>query len=75
FDGYYNVLYVYDPGTNESFAQGDYIYAIDGTVVKTVEAFYEIILSHSVGDTVSVVIVRNGTQKTVSVTLEEYIPS
>lgn len=75
FDGYYSVLYVYDPGTNESFAQGDYVYSVDGTVVKTVEAFYEIILSHSVGDTVSVVIVRNGTQKTVSVTLEEYIPS
>jgi S1-C subfamily serine protease len=71
--------YVYDPGENTPFEEGDYIYSIDGTVVygissSALDAVERIVRSHKVGDTVSVVVKRGSSQVTLSVTLTEYIP-
>lgn len=72
--------YVYDVGTQAAFRVGDYIYSIDGTKVygtstSAVAAIRNIVRSHRVGDTVSVVVLRDEQQVTLSVVLQEYVPT
>jgi S1-C subfamily serine protease len=43
---------------------------IDGKQVSSTNDFYDILDGYQVGDTVRVVVVRAGRQKTVSVTLQ-----
>ncbi len=75
----YYGAYVYDVGEREDFKVGDYIYSIDGTVVygintSALSAIRQIVRSHEVGDTLTVVVKRSGTEVTLTVTLQEYIP-
>lgn len=54
---------------------GDCITAINGTEVSTSEDVKTILDACSVGDTIQMTILRNGEIATVSVTLQEYVPS
>ena len=54
---------------------GDCITAINGTEVSTSEDVKTILDTCSVGDTIQMTILRNGESATVSVTLQEYVPS
>ena len=72
--------YVYDAAGNTDFAEGDYIYSIDGTVVYSIstsalDAIKTILNNYKVGDTVEVVIRRANENKTISVVLREYVPA
>ena len=72
--------YIYSTEDNSAAAKaglrsGDCITAINGTEVSTSEDVKTILNSCSVGDTIQMTILRNGESKTVSVTLQEYIPS
>ena len=50
---------------------GDVITAIDGTTVKTMNELNKIKNTHSVGDEIILTINRNGTEKQITVTLDE----
>ncbi len=72
--------YVYDPGANTAFAEGDYIYSIDGTVVygvpgSALDAIKAVLRTYEVGDTVEVIVKRGSEKKSISVVLQEYIPA
>lgn len=84
YTGSFGTIYgarVMDAGTQENFKVGDYIYEIDGERVyaistSAVAAVSAIVRSHSVGDEISVKVLRgNNTYVTFIVTLQEYIPS
>ena len=71
--------YVYDAGGVTGFRAGDYIYSINGTVVYSISgsalaAVKSIVRNHEVGDVLTVVVLRNNQQITISVTLKEYVP-
>lgn len=72
--------YVYDAGGVTGFRAGDYIYSINGTVVYSISgsalaAVKSIVRNHEVGDVLTVVVLRNNQQITISVTLKEYVPA
>lgn len=50
---------------------GDIIIAIDGTTVTTMDELNEIKYSHSIGDTVTLKINRDGTEMDITITLSE----
>jgi len=60
---------------NDLFQANDKIVSIDGVSVSDEESCIAIIRSHSVGDSVSVVIIRNQQEMTITATLEEQVPS
>ena len=57
------------------FNVGDRVIAIDGTEINSISDIKKIITEHSVGDTLSFEVERNGSTGTVSLTLEEYAPA
>lgn len=57
------------------FQSGDYVISMDGTKVSSAAEANAIIDAKSVGDTLTVVIKRSGTEQTITMTLSEYIPS
>ena len=50
---------------------GDVITAIDGTTITTMDELNNIKYSHSIGDTVTLKLVREGNEMEVSLTLSE----
>lgn len=56
------------------FSVGDRIISADGKKVSSVSDLTSIIASHSVGDTISFEVERNGRTGTIDLTLEEYVP-
>lgn len=50
---------------------GDVITAIDGTTITTMDELNEIKYSHSIGDTVTLKIIREGKEMDISITLSE----
>jgi putative serine protease PepD len=48
---------------------GDVVTAVDGTAVKTAESLRAVIAAHKPGDKLDLTILRNGSSKTISVTL------
>jgi serine protease Do len=78
--------YVSSAAFGADLKQGDYIYSINGEVVVVSYANYyngaadpldllkQLIRQYEVGDTVTLVVYRNGTATTVSVKLVEYVP-
>ena len=78
--------YVSDAPIGAALKQGDYIYSVEGEVVVVSYTNYlsgaadplsllkQQIRQHEVGDTVTLVVYRNGTATTVNVKLVEYIP-
>lgn len=80
---YYRVsvagLYVYSvtdgsKAATAGFKPGDLIKSIDGTELNTAEEYNKIIDSHSIGDTLSVVVVRKNKEQTLTLVLDEYKP-
>ena len=57
------------------FNAGDRVISVDGTEVKSISDLKAIISGHSVGDTLSFELERNGSTGTLQLTLEEYAPS
>lgn len=71
-------IYSTDDGSAAAKAglrSGDCITAINGTEVSASKDVKSILNSCSVGDTIQMTILRNGESATVSVTLQEYVPS
>ena len=71
--------YVYDACGVTGFQTGDYIYSIEDTLVygistSALAAVKSIVRDHEVGDVLTVVLLRNNQQVTISVTLVEDIP-
>jgi serine protease Do len=61
----------YSAAETAGIKAGDVITAIDGTEVKTMDELNEIKNTHSIGDTVSLTIYRDGASKNVSLILGE----
>lgn len=76
---YYNLpigLYVkyvadFSPAQKAGLQVGDVITSVDGTTIKTLNELNEIKFKHSIGDTMTLKIVRNGEEKEISITLDE----
>ena len=62
--------------TNEAnnLQSGDCIVSVDGTAVSSADEVKSIIQSHAAGDTLSIVIIRDGKTMTVEATLQESKP-
>ena len=60
---------------NAGLQSGDYVVSIDGTAVTTTAEANAVIDAKNVGDTLTMVVKRNGTETTVTLTLSEYVPS
>ena len=67
-------VYVMEVVADNGFEPGDRIVSIDGWEVKRSTDLTDILKTHKVGDKLSVVIKRNGSEKTITVTLQEKIP-
>lgn len=61
----------YSPAERAGLRAGDIIVKADGQEVKTMDELNEIKNKHSIGDTINLVINRNGNEQEVSVTLTE----
>ena len=61
----------FSPAEKAGLQAGDIIIQADGKDVKTMDELNEIKNSHTIGDTMTLKINRNGTEKDVTVTLEE----
>ena len=59
------------PAAEVGISQGDVLISVDGTRTTSVDTLNSILYSHSVGDTVTVVIYRSGRQYSVDLTLAE----
>ena len=80
---YYRVntagLYVYSvendsKAADAGFKPGDLIKSVDGQEIETQEDYDKIIDSHTVGDTLEVVVERAGSEHTLTLELTEYTP-
>lgn len=61
----------FSPAEKAGLQAGDIIIKADNKDIKTMDELNEIKNSHKIGDTITLVINRNGSEKEVSVTLEE----
>ena len=73
-------LYISAVGTDSDaakagFQSGDYVVSVEGTKVKTEAEANAIIDAKKVGENLTMVIKRNGTEQTLTLTLSEYTPS
>ena len=68
---------VYEDSDAEKYGikQKDRLVSIDGTKVDSAATARKLIQGHSVGDTVSIVVSRDGRETTVNVKLSEYVPN
>lgn len=57
------------------FKPGDYVVSVEGTKVSTAAEATAMVDKKAVGETVTFVIKRSGTEQTITMTLSEYIPS
>lgn len=72
-------VYVYSVGKGSDaekagLKSGDLLLYIDGVEIENQDQFSSLIQNHSVGDTISITVYRQGKDVTLSVTLTEYIP-
>jgi serine protease Do len=75
FGSDYAGVYVLESEFCEQLQYGDMIYSIDGVRVESGEQVEAMLASYAVGDTVTLLIVRKGTQREVDLKLQEYVPS
>lgn len=68
-------VYISSVTENNGLASGDRIISVAGTEISSRSQLSQIISSHKVGDTVSVIVKRNGANLTVNVKLTEQIPA
>ena len=67
-------VYVISSEFCEALANADRILAINGVEITSVDQLENEIKNYKVGDTLTMLASRNGTQFTASLTLQEYIP-
>ena len=68
---YVKTVQDFSPAEKAGFQSGDVIVKADGKDVKTMDELNEIKNSHKIGDTMTVVVNRNGQEKEITITLEE----
>lgn len=68
-------IYVAEVTTNNGLQKGDLIVQVDDTMITSWSTLSNLLDSHKIGDTLELVIYRNGKQQTVKVTLTEYKPN
>ena len=69
-------IYVYKVTDNASpFRSGDLLVSMDGTVISSMSDYNSVVDAHKIGDTIDVTVIRNGEQRTLSLTFGEYVPS
>lgn len=68
-------VYVYSTSSGSLFTPGDRIVSVDGQEVTEYSEVKAIVQGHKVGDTISVVVSRDGSQTTLEVTLQEMAQS
>lgn len=75
---YYNVnrtgVYVVSSEYNSDLKNKDCIVSVNGTEISTTDQLNEIVEKLKVGDTVTVVALRDGKEFTTTLTLQEYVP-
>lgn len=76
WQNYYDKAGVYIAQTTENngLNQGDRLIQIDGTPISTVDDISAVLDQHNVGDTVKVIVSRNGKEASISVKLTEQKP-
>lgn len=61
----------FSPAEKAGLKVGDIIIKADNTEIKTMDKLNEIKNSHKIGDTITLIVNRNGSEKEITVTLEE----
>lgn len=72
---YRQVVYVYEAGDHADLKYQDILISVDGTAISTLSELKQVVRAHNVGDTVTVVVSRDGSELSLSVTLVEYVPT
>ena len=72
---YRQVVYVYDQGDSDVFGYQDIFVSIAGVSVSSLSEVKQVVNSYKVGDTITVVVLRNNQEVTLQVTLVEYVPN
>ena len=72
---YRQVVYVYDEGDSNVFEYQDIFVSVEGVSVSALTEVKQIVRSCRVGETVTVVVLRNNREVTLQVTLVEYVPA
>ena len=72
---YRKVVYVYNADESGAFEYQDIFVSVEGVSVSSLSEVKQVIRSHRVGETVTVVVSRNGVERSVEVKLVEYIPN
>ena len=67
-------VYVAEVTTNNGLEKGDLIVQVDDTMITNWAALTSVLDEHKIGDTLDIIVYRNGKQRTVKVTLTEYKP-
>ena len=71
FQGY---LYIYSSRYTDELQMGDRLLSIDGVSPTTVDEAYALLDKHGVGDEIVIVVLRDNSQITVTLTVHEYEP-
>ncbi len=66
-------VYVAQAEDGNGLQPGDMIVAINGTEITAAPEVKEVLSGHSIGDTISVVVVRGNVQQTIPVTIQEVV--
>lgn len=73
-DRFYMYLYIYSSRYTDQLQYGDRLLAIDGKAPTSIEEAYALLDAYEIGDTVEIVVARNGKQVTVALEIREYTP-
>ena len=68
-------VYVVESAHTDEVKYGDLLYAIDGVQVRSSEEVEALLSTYEIGDTVELTLIRAEKEYTVSLTLQEYVPS
>lgn len=60
--------------TSSGFSAGDLIISMDGKSITSMADYQSVLNGKAIGDTIEVVVSRNGRQTTVQMSLKEYVP-
>ncbi|MBR4873056.1 MAG: trypsin-like peptidase domain-containing protein [Clostridia bacterium] len=71
FQGY---LYIYSSRYTDELQMGDRVLSIDGVSPTTVDEAYALLDKHGVGEEIVIVVLRDNSQITVTLTVHEYEP-
>ncbi len=76
-DRYYlfqSYIYIYSSRYTDELRYGDRLLAIGGKTPTSIDSAYALLDQYEIGDTVEIVVARNGQQVTATLTIVEYTP-